>query len=99
MAKKKTKKTLKEEIKQLRERLHEIENNVEDELQEMAGQTVKQVREFVGPQPVSPELRERLIREIAYMKSSRAQASDPAAQWLAAEQEVDHILRNLDLLP
>ena len=42
-------------------------------------------------------IREELIRGLAYLKSQRLEKSDPQVNWLTAEEEVDFILRHLDI--
>lgn len=48
-------------------------------------------REILFGAPVAPEERERMIRETAYYRAQRrgAEPSDPEADWLEAEREVD----------
>jgi hypothetical protein len=95
MGKKLTMKLLAGELEAMRDRLGELERTAE----RTAGEAAQRVREFVGPEPVNDETRDRLIRELAFDKSQRRGDRDPVSHWLEAELDVDLVLRSLGLRP
>jgi len=99
MGKKLTMKLLADELENVRNRVVELESSAEQALGRVADQATRRVREFVGPEPVGDDTRERLIRALAFDKSRRRGDLDPVSHWLEAEQDVDLILRSLDLRP
>jgi hypothetical protein len=99
MGKKLTMKLLAEEMESLRQRLFELEQGAERTLGRMADGAAHRVRQFVGPGTIDHDTRERLVRELAFDKSLRRGDEDPVSHWLEAEQDVDRVLRSLDLHP
>lgn len=51
------------------------------------------------PQQISPDLRQQMIAEAAYLRAEQRSFSpaDPLDDWLAAEREVDMLLGERDL--
>lgn len=87
------------EMETLRNKLATIENRVEHTLGEAADSTRRKVRELVGYEPVDDKQREYLIRQLAELKSHNRGDNQAIAHWLEAEEEVDLLLRLLELRP
>ena len=94
-----SKKRLAAELETLRQRLVEIEGQVENTLEEAAVSAKRKVRKIVGHEPVSGEQREHLIRALAELKSQRRGDEQAITHWLEAEEEVDLLLEKLGLRP
>lgn len=92
-----SKKRLAEEMDVLRRRLGEIESQVEDSLGEAADTAKRKLREIVGNEPVNDAGSEHLIRVLAELKSKRRGDDQAITHWLEAEEEVDVLLKELQL--
>ena len=92
-----SKKRLAEEMETLRQRLGEIESQVEESLGDAADTAKRKLREIVGNEPVDEERREHLIRKLAELKSRRRGDDQAITHWLEAEEEVDVLLAELGL--
>jgi hypothetical protein len=91
------KKRLVEEFESLKQRLSEVETQIEGKLGDAADGAARRMRKLVGPEPVSDEQREELIRALAELKSRNRGDGQAITHWLEAEEEIDLVLQRLHL--